>query len=295
MTAPLLSVRGLVIEFDTAQGRRRVVDGISFELGEGEVLGILGESGSGKTVSTLAVMGLVEGNPGVVGGEVTLRNGAESLALFEGLEGVIKRRAGKPDRKNVRRWQRMVSRRMRPLWGEMMTAVFQNPRHSLDPLLTIGVQVEESIALAERSLDRAGRRARAVEWLDRVQMSDPERVYRSYAHELSGGMCQRAMIAVALARAPRILVADEPTTGLDTTVRAEIVGLFEDLLADRRRSMLYISHDIREVLHLSDRVIVMRHGRIVEEATAEDLRAGRGERDPYTASLLAAAELGEAL
>ena len=278
MTAPLLSVRGLVIEFDTAQGRRRVVDGISFELGEGEVLGILGESGSGKTVSTLAVMGLVEGNPGVVGGEVTLRNGAESLALFEGLEGVIKRRAGKPDRKNVRRWQRMVSRRMRPLWGEMMTAVFQNPRHSLDPLLTIGVQVEESIALAERSLDRAGRRARAVEWLDRVQMSDPERVYRSYAHELSGGMCQRAMIAVALARAPRILVADEPTTGLDTTVRAEIVGLFEDLLADRRRSMLYISHDIREVLHLSDRVIVMRHGRIVEEATAEDLRAGRGER-----------------
>ncbi|MEZ4473898.1 MAG: ABC transporter ATP-binding protein [bacterium] len=295
MTAPLLSVRGLVIEFDTAQGRRRVVDGISFELGEGEVLGILGESGSGKTVSTLAIMGLVEGNPGVLGGDVTLHLGGAPVALFEGLDRVVTQRPGKPARKNVRRWQRMVNRRMRPLWGDLVTAVFQNPRHSLDPLLTIGAQVEESIALAERSLDRAGRRARALEWLDRVQMSDPSRVYRSYAHELSGGMCQRAMIAVALARAPRILVADEPTTGLDTTVRAEIVGLFEDLLADRRRSMLYISHDIREVLHLSDRVIVMRHGRIVEEATAEDLRAGRGERDPYTASLLAAAELGEAL
>ena len=292
MTA-LLSVRDLIIEFDTAQGRRRVVDGISFHVDEGEVLGILGESGSGKTVSTLAVLGLVEGNPGIMGGQVELNAGETHVSLLEGLEGVIKRPAGKPPRKNTRRWQRMVHRRMRPLWGGLMTAVFQNPRHSLDPLMTIGKQVEESVGLAEPTLDRAQRRARAVEWLDRVQMSDPERVFRSYAHELSGGMCQRAMIAVALARAPRLLAADEPTAGLDTTVRAEIIGLFEDLLADRRRSMLYISHDIQEVLHLSDRVIVMRHGKIVEEATADAIKRGVGERHPYTASLLAAAELGE--
>jgi ABC-type dipeptide/oligopeptide/nickel transport system ATPase component len=170
--------------------------------------------------------------------------------------------------------------------------VFQNPRHSLDPLMTIGAQVEESIALAEPDFDKTKRREAAIEWLDKVQMNQPVRVHGSYAHELSGGMCQRAMIAVALARQPQLLVADEPTTGLDTTVRAEIVGLFKDLLADRRRSMLYISHDIREVLHLSDRVIIMRHGQIVEEATAADLRDGVGERQAYTASLLAAAELG---
>lgn len=290
----LLDVRDLVIEFDTAQGRRRVVDGISFHVDEGEVLGILGESGSGKTVSTLAVLGLVEGSPGIMGGSVHLQNGEHAVSLLDGLEALIKRPEGRPATKNTRRWQRMVQRRMRPLWGGMMTAVFQNPRHSLDPLVTVGRQVEESVALAQPELDRAGRRARAVEWLDRVQMSNPERVHRSYAHELSGGMCQRAMIAVALARAPRLLVADEPTTGLDTTVRAEIIGLFEDLLADRQRSMLYISHDIQEVLRLSDRVIVMRHGRIVESATADALRNGEGERHPYTASLLEAARLGDA-
>lgn len=290
--APLLAISDLAIEFDTQKGRRRVVDQISFHVDEGEVLGILGESGSGKTVSTLAAMGLVGGTPGVVGGRVQLRDGAVTHELLEGLDAVIKRTEGRPLRKNMRRWRRMVQKRMRPLWGHMMTAVFQNPRHSLDPLMTIGTQVEESIGLAEPGLDRAQRRTRAVEWLDRVQMNQPERVYRSFAHELSGGMCQRAMVAVALARQPRLLVADEPTTGLDTTVRAEIVGLFKDLLADRRRSMLYISHDIREVLHLSDRVIIMRHGKIVEEATAADLRDGVGERDAYTASLLSAAELG---
>lgn len=287
----LLSISDLVIEFDTQKGRRRVVNGISFHVDEGEVLGILGESGSGKTVSTLAALGLVGGNPGVVSGSVVLRDGATEHQLLAGLDRVIKQREGRPIRKNTRRWQRMVHKRMRPLWGRMMTAVFQNPRHSLDPLMTIGAQVEESIALAEPSFDKARRREAAIEWLDKVQMNEPVRVHASYAHELSGGMCQRAMIAVALARQPRLLVADEPTTGLDTTVRAEIVGLFKDLLADRRRSMLYISHDIREVLHLSDRVIIMRHGRIVEEATAADLRDGVGERQPYTAFLLDAAEL----
>lgn len=292
MSAPLLSIQDLTIEFDTRQGRRRVVNGISFHVDEGEVLGILGESGSGKTVSTLAAMGLVGGAPGVVGGRVELREGETVHQLLEGLDGVVKQREGRPIRKNIRRWRRMVHKRMRPLWGRMMTAVFQNPRHSLDPLMTVGAQVEESIALAQPDLDKTQRTEKAVEWLDKVQMNQPRRVHRSFAHELSGGMCQRAMIAVALAREPRLLVADEPTTGLDTTVRAEIVGLFKDLLADRRRSMLYISHDIREVLHLSDRVIIMRHGKIVEEATAAELRDGIGERDPYTASLLAAAELG---
>lgn len=296
MSAPLLDVDGLVIEFDTAAGRKRVVDGVSFSLAGGEVLGILGESGSGKTMSTLAVLGLIGGRPGVMGGHITWHDESGPIDLLGGLDKQLRPKAGKPTVKHDRRWARLVARRMRPLWGNAMTAVFQNPRHALDPLMSIGRQVEESVRLAHPGLDRAQVRAKAVEWLAKVQMNQPERVHSSYAHELSGGMCQRAMIAVALARQPRLLVADEPTTGLDTTVRAEIVALFKELLADRRRSMLYISHDIREVLYLADRIIVMRHGKVVETVEAAEVKAGRGVRHPYTASLLSAAELpvGEA-
>ncbi len=286
----LLDVRDLVIEFDTAKGRRRVVDQISFSLARGEVLGILGESGSGKTMTTMAVLGLVDGSPGVMGGQITLHDDDMAIELLADLPQYVQTK-GKQQVKADRKWQKHIHRRMQPLWGRMMTAVFQNPRHSLDPLMTVGRQVEESIALALPDLDGNGRRDKAVDWLDRVQMNEPERVHGAYPHELSGGMCQRAMIAVALARRPRLLIADEPTTGLDTTVRAEIVELFRGLLEEERRSMLYISHDIREVLYLADRVIVMKDGRIVETETADNLRLGRGERAPYTAMLLSAASL----
>lgn len=293
----LLSVDRLVIEFDTQNGRRRVVDGVSWHLDAGEVLGILGESGSGKTLSTLAVLGLVPGRPGVVSGHIHARTEAGEVDLLAELPSVVGGgNDGVPFQKDDRRWQRIVNRTMKPHWGRFATAVFQNPKQSLDPLMSIGRQLDESVALAHPELDRAAVRARSLDWLRRVQLHDPQRVAASFAHELSGGMCQRAMIAVALAREPQLLIADEPTTGLDTTVRAEIVGLFRTLLQDRRRSMLYISHDIREVLFLADRVIVMRHGQVLEETTADDLRLGRGRRHPYTASLLTAADLpvGEA-
>jgi len=287
---PLLSVKDLVIEFDTRNGRRRVVDQVSFDLAPGEVLGILGESGSGKTMTTMAVLGLVAGEPGVMGGSIKLLDGEQQVELLADLDTVLTR---KRDRvaKSGRKWRRIMHKRMQPIWGRMMTAVFQNPRHSLDPLMTVGAQVEESIGLALTELNADDRRSKAVDWLDRVQMNEPSRVHGSYPHELSGGMCQRAMIAVALARRPKLLIADEPTTGLDTTVRAEIVELFRALLEEERRSMMYISHDIREVLYLADRVLVMKGGRIVETETAENLRLGRGQRAPYTAMLLSAADL----
>ncbi|MFN3202137.1 MAG: ABC transporter ATP-binding protein [Bradymonadia bacterium] len=291
MSQPVLTVRDLVIEFDTPKGRRRVVDHVGFEVRPGEVLGILGESGSGKTMTTLSVLGLVAGLPGVMGGQITFDGGNGPIQLLKGLQSVIK--SGQPPRKNSRRWQRMVHRRMKPLWGHKMTAVFQNPRQSLDPLMTVGDQVAEAVSVSASGLSKEERRLRALSWLERVQMPDPQRVYRAYPHELSGGMCQRAMIAVAMACTPLLLVADEPTTGLDATVRAEIVELFKDLLADRQGSMLYISHDIREVLYLADRVIVMKSGQVVERASTDDLRHHRGTRHPYTASLLAAADLGE--
>lgn len=293
---PMLQVKDLVIEFDTAAGRRRVVDGVSFAVHQGDVLGILGESGSGKTLSTLACLGLIAGRPGVVSGQIELNLDGERHDLLAGLKDVVKTPASGPIRKDDRRWDRMVARRMKPLWGRAMTAVFQNPKLSLDPLMTIGAQLDESVRLAEPDLSRDHVYKRSLDWLSRVRLHNPPRVHKSYAHELSGGMCQRAMIAIALARQPRLLIADEPTTGLDTTVRQEIVELFHELLVIERRAMIYISHDIREVLFLSRDVIVMRHGKIVEAETAQNLRSGLGQRHAYTATLLEAADLpvGEA-
>lgn len=286
----ILRVENLVVEFDTPAGRRRVVDNVEFSLEAGQVLGVLGESGSGKTVTTLAILGLVAGKPGVMNGQVLIEHAGTSTNLLDGLEDFIDR-ASEPAKKKHRQWERHVLSRMQGIWGSFMTAVFQNPKASLDPLMTIGNQVEESVGLAKPELSPEDRRARSIEWLTRVQLHDPERVHGSYAHELSGGMCQRAMIAVALAREPRLLIADEPTTGLDTTVRAEIVRLFERLIREEQRAMMYISHDIREVLYLADHVIVMRHGKIVDYAPSDVLRLGGPERAEYTRFLLAAADL----
>ncbi len=288
---PLLRVRDLTVVFDTAEGQRKVVDGVSFAVGMGETLGILGESGSGKTISSSAVLGLIDDTPGVCGGEIVFTQGDHEISLLEGLDTCVTQRPDGLYVKDNRRWMQHVRRVMTPIWGCGMTAVFQNPRQCLDPLERIGAQVEESVGLAAPHLTAAERMQAALDWLQKVQMRDPLRVYRSYPHELSGGMCQRAMIAIALARHPALLIADEPTTGLDTTVRAEIVALFHSLIQESQASMIYISHDIREVLYLASRVIVMRSGRVLEEATSEDLLLGRGTRHPYTATLLHAADL----
>ncbi len=284
----LLSVNGLSIDFDTKAGRRRVVDNISFSVGEGEVLGVLGESGSGKTITTSAVLGLIQGHPGVVSGQILLSSPDGTSDLLDGLEGVLTGKKG-DEVKNVRRWDRLVSRRMESVWGRQMTAIFQNPRASLDPLIKVGTQVAESVALAHPNWNSNRIREKALHWLERVQLSAPQRVYVSYAHELSGGMCQRVMIAVALAREPRLLIADEPTTGLDTTVRAEVVKLFSQLIEEEDRAMMYISHDVREVLYLADRVIVMKDGAILETSSANDIRQGCGKRAAYTQFLLESA------
>ncbi|MEE2786273.1 MAG: ABC transporter ATP-binding protein [Myxococcota bacterium] len=290
MTTPLLSVRDLTIEFDTLIGRRRVVDRVSFDLMEGEVLGVLGESGSGKTVSTLAILGLIDGTPGVVDGQILLRDGPQTVDLLAGLPGVLKGPPGE-QQKNVRAWNRLVRQTMKARWGRVMTAVFQNPRASLDPLQTIGRQIDESIRLAHPALGRDARRRKGIDWLDRVRLNQPARVYRAFGHELSGGMCQRAMIAIALAREPLILVADEPTTGLDSTVRSEIVELFRVLIEEEAKSMVYISHDIREVLYLSTNIVVMRSGRVIEMTAADEIASMKGQRAPYTQELLEAAGL----
>jgi ABC-type dipeptide/oligopeptide/nickel transport system ATPase component len=290
----LVDVQDLVIEFDTPKGRVRVVDGVSFSVSPGEVLGILGESGSGKTMSTQAILGLIGGYPGVMGGQINLYNQGVTYELLKELPSFISERRGQPE-KNERAWRKYRYAQMKKLWGRAITSIFQNPRRSLDPLMTVGQQVKESIQARESHKDTSERLSEqaqteeALEWLAKVQMVDPARVYHSYPHELSGGMCQRAMIAVALACKPSILVADEPTTGLDATVRAQIVHLLQDLIKAEQCAMLYITHDIREMLYLADRVIVMRHGKVLEQVSANDLKEHASERHEYTRILLDAA------
>jgi ABC-type dipeptide/oligopeptide/nickel transport system ATPase component len=290
----VVEVKDLIIEFDTSKGRARVVDQVSFSVSPGEVLGILGESGSGKTMSTQAILGLIGGYPGVMGGEINLQFKGQTHRLLEHLESFITEHKGKLE-KNERAWRKQRFTEMKPLWGRAVTAIFQNPRRSLDPLMTVGQQVCESIAAREQHkevdvrIDHKAQRLEAIQWLNRVQMVDPNRVFDSYPHELSGGMCQRAMIAVALACKPAVLVADEPTTGLDATVRAQIVHLLQRLIEDEQCAMLYITHDIREMLYLADRVIVMRHGHILEQVTTDELKDKPNERHTYTRTLLEAA------
>ena len=295
---PIVDVRDLIIEFDTPHGRKRVVDQVSFKVRSGEVLGILGESGSGKTMSTLAILGLVNGYPGVMGGEISLHDAAGEHSLLDGLDDALyhSKRSGLREKRS-RAWQRRRDRKMRPLWGNSVTAIFQNPRRSLDPLMTVGAQVIESIKARQRAHSEVARaqaqRDEALTWLNRVRMVNPQRVFDSYPHELSGGMCQRAMIAVALACKPRLLIADEPTTGLDATVRAQVVKLLQELIEEERCAMIYITHDIREMLYLAERVIVMRHGVVLESVTRDDLLTKADERHEYTQVLLSAAGVGD--
>jgi len=301
-TSDVVKVKDLVIEFDTPRGRVRVVDQVSFSVRPGEVLGILGESGSGKTMSTQAILGLIDGYPGIMGGEITLDDHGESHQLLQHLPDYLypHHKTGQIEKRS-RAWHKYSMQQMKSLWGGSVTAIFQNPRLSLDPLMMVGKQVMESInARHQRTQSRGSKdagsvdpRQEAISWLTRVQMPNPARVFSSYPHELSGGMCQRAMIAVALACKPKLLIADEPTTGLDATVRAEVVKLLQELLKTERCAMLYITHDIREMLYLADRVIVMRHGSILESVNKEVLRTHPQERTAYTQTLLSAAGIGE--
>ena len=298
----IVEVKDLVIEFDTPHGRVRVVDQVSFSVRPGEVLGILGESGSGKTMSTQAILGLIDGYPGIMGGEIALSERHERHQLLSALPEYLytDRKTGVTE-KRARAWQKQSARQMKTLWGTSVTAIFQNPRLSLDPLMTVGKQVVESIRARNRrnqalysasKLTASDMREEAIDWFKRVQMPQPTRVFSSYPHELSGGMCQRAMIAVALACKPKLLIADEPTTGLDATVRAEVVKLLQGLLKTERCAMLYITHDIREMLYLADRVIVMRHGEVLESVPKALLRTHPQDRAEYTQLLLSAAGIG---
>jgi dipeptide transport system ATP-binding protein len=266
MSQPLLDIRGLTVRFATRGGAFTAVDGIDLQVQRDEVLAIVGESGSGKSVAMLAIMGLLPWTATV---------SAERMA-FDGKE-----------------LSQLTLKQRRMLIGRDIAMVFQEPMSSLNPCFTVGWQIGETLA-THLGLGRAARKRRVIELLEQVGIPDPARRSGAFPHQLSGGMCQRVMIAMALACKPRLLIADEPTTALDVTIQAQILDL---LLSLRRGSagaqqglggmaLVLITHDLGVVAETADRVVVQYAGRQVESARADELFAD--PHHPYTAALLAA-------
>jgi peptide/nickel transport system ATP-binding protein len=264
---PLLEIEELRTYFYTRDGVVRAVDGVSLSVGEGETLAVVGESGCGKSVTSLSVLRLVQSPPGkIVSGSIRFA-GRDLLKLSEA--------------------------EMRRIRGNEISMIFQEPMTSLNPVLTIGRQIGETLTL-HQGLDGKAAERRAVEMLRLVQIPEAERRVRQYPHELSGGMRQRVMIAMALACNPKLLMADEPTTALDVTIQAQILDLMRELKSKIGAAIVLITHDLGVVAEMAERVVVMYAGRKVEEATVKDLFAR--PRHPYTAGLLASVpKLGSSL
>ncbi len=291
--ATSLEVRGLTVELPTPAGWVRPVNDVSFTLGEGETLGIVGESGSGKTMLSLALMGLephgarhsgeawLNSRGGVGSGDGT-GNGGDGSSASGAQTGA--QSGGRAARENL---LEISQNEMRELRGREIAMIFQEPMTALNPVLRIGAQIEEAIRVHEPRASDSEIHRRALEALERAALSDPARRARQYPHQLSGGLRQRVMIAMALAAGPGVLIADEPTTALDVTVQKQILELLAKLRRELRLSMLFITHDLGVVAQVAGRVAVMYAGRIVEEGPVEEVL--RAPRHPYTEGLLRAA------
>ena len=254
---PLLEVRDLVVEFATPRGAVRAIDGVSFSIGHGATMGLVGESGCGKSVTSLAILRLLDGNARIRAGSIRFE-GRDLLPLPED--------------------------EMRKLRGARIAMIFQEPSTSLNPVFTVGAQVAEALRL-HRGLSRADAWSGAVDLLRMVEIPDAERRARSYPHEMSGGMKQRVMIAMAISCEPALLIADEPTTALDVTIQAQILDLLRGLKDRLGMSLLLITHDLGVVAAETDEVAIMYAGRIVEQAPAAELFAAPAH--PYARALLA--------
>jgi oligopeptide/dipeptide ABC transporter ATP-binding protein len=280
----LLEVRGLTVELPTASGWVRPVNDVSLRITAGESLGLVGESGSGKTMLALALMGLLP--PGArVSGEAWLENEVKDV---KEVKEVKERKArddgdGEGERKNL---AQLSEHEWRGVRGGEIAMVFQEPMTSLNPVMRIGAQIEEAICAHEGGIARGEVRRRAVEALRRAAVPEPETRAEQYPHQLSGGLRQRAMIAMALAAGPRLLVADEPTTALDVTVQKHILELLDRLRRELKLGLLFITHDLGVVRQVAEHVAVMYAGRIVEKGPVGEVLAA--PRHPYTQGLLAA-------
>ncbi|MDI6707933.1 MAG: ABC transporter ATP-binding protein [Candidatus Thermoplasmatota archaeon] len=257
MKEPLLKIENLKTHFYTYKGVVRAVDGINLEIKEDEILGLVGESGCGKTVTALSILKLLSSNARIVEGKI----------IFEGLDIVSLKEEG-----------------LRNIRGSKIAMIFQEPMSSLNPVYTIGNQLVETVLLHNREYSKKQAREKAIELLKLVKIPLPEKVIDQYPHELSGGMRQRCMIAMALVCKPKLLIADEPTTALDVTTESQILELIKELKSELHHSVLLITHDLGIVAELCDRVAVMYAGKIVECSDVKTIFTA--PKHPYTIGLL---------
>jgi peptide/nickel transport system ATP-binding protein len=256
---PVLELKKLRTEFDTRNGTVTAVDNVSYSVSKGETLGVVGESGSGKSVSSLSILRLIPTPPGRIAGGSIMYGGEDLTQVSE--------------------------QRIREIRGHKISMIFQEPMTSLNPMMTIGKQVSEPIS-RHLGLSKKAAADRAVEVLNLVHIPDAKRWLTGYPHEMSGGMRQRVMIAMALACDPEVLIADEPTTALDVTIQAQILQLIQELQEKTGTAVVMITHDLGVIAETADRVVVMYAGRKVEEANVKDLFAN--PHHPYTAGLISA-------
>jgi oligopeptide/dipeptide ABC transporter ATP-binding protein len=256
--ATLLDIRNLRTIFDTSEGEAVAVDGVCIHIGEGETLGVVGESGCGKSVTALSIMRLVQSPPGRIAGGTIEFDGRDLLALSEN--------------------------EMREVRGNDIAMIFQEPMTSLNPVFTIGNQISEALIL-HRGLSKRDARNEAINLLDLVEIPAAALRIDDYPHQLSGGMRQRVMIAMALSCSPRLLIADEPTTALDVTIQAQILDLLRSLQEQLGMAMMLITHDLGVVAEQAERVVVMYAGRVIEEGYVDDVLSAPAH--PYTRGLLA--------
>ena len=252
----LLEVTDLQTQFPTRAGLVKSVDGVSFTIGEGELLGLVGESGCGKSITALSIMRLISKPGKITGGSIKFKGEELTTATEE---------------------------RLREIRGDDIAMIFQDPMTSLNPVYTVGEQIAEALRL-HRKLDRKAAWSAAVDAMKEVSIPSPERRVKDYPHQLSGGMRQRVMIAMALACDPELLIADEPTTALDVTIQAQILELLDELRKTRKLAVLLITHDLGVVAEVADRVCVMYTGKIVEESGVDELF--ENPKHPYTKGLL---------
>ena len=254
---PLLEVRDLRTHFFTRKGVAKVLDGLTFSVGKGEIVGLVGESGSGKSVTGFSLVRLLKHPGRIVGGEI----------IFEGRDLTT-----------------LSEDRIQDLRGREISMVFQNPRSSLNPVIPVGDQISE-VLRHRRGLTRTQAHQKAVELLETVHIPEPARRMKAYAHQLSGGMAQRVMIAMAISCNPKLLIADEPTTGLDVTIEYQILQLLKEMRDLTGTSVIVITHDLNMAAEVCDRIMVMYAGLIVEEAPVQEFFTRPGH--PYTVGLLA--------
>ena len=257
MSSTLLEIQDLSVSFQTPQGARRAVEHVSFSMGEGETLGLVGESGCGKSVTALSILGLLDRSTGKVESGRILFNGENLLDIGS-----------------------VALRRLR---GNNISMVFQEPMTSLNPILSVGRQIAEPL-MTHQGLSKTEAYASAATWLERVKIPMARKRMKEYPHQLSGGMRQRVMIAMAMVCGPSLLIADEPTTALDVSTQAQILTLIENLKADLKMSVLFITHDLGIVAQTADKVVVMYAGQVVETGSVTDIFDRPAH--PYTKGLL---------